>query len=150
MLLICIPSANSILFGNGLLTTLGATSSSPLQCNCYRRGITPGDHHKKQRKLMNPVFSIAHMRNMSAFAAEYVHAFRASHSFIVPLFQDVVSAVGVPPTGDNVTTHHPCSSERHSRSRRRREQRRSTCSTGPAAPPWNSSDARVLATHSIH
>lgn len=25
---------------------------------------TLGDHHKKQRKMMNPVFSIAHMRNM--------------------------------------------------------------------------------------
>uniref|UniRef100_D8Q919 Cytochrome P450 n=1 Tax=Schizophyllum commune (strain H4-8 / FGSC 9210) TaxID=578458 RepID=D8Q919_SCHCM len=48
--------SNSIIFGQGLLTTIG-------------------DHHKKQRKLMNPVFSTAHMRNM------------------IPLFQDVVSAL---------------------------------------------------------
>ncbi|KAL1702345.1 cytochrome P450 [Schizophyllum commune] len=46
-------SANSILFGKGLLTTLG-------------------DHHKKQRRLMNPVFSTAHMRNM------------------IPIFQEVM------------------------------------------------------------
>ncbi|KAL1680371.1 cytochrome P450 [Schizophyllum commune] len=49
-------SSNSIIFGQGLLSTIG-------------------DHHKKQRKLMNPVFSTAHMRNM------------------IPLFQDVVAAL---------------------------------------------------------
>ncbi|TRM60984.1 cytochrome P450 [Schizophyllum amplum] len=49
-------SANTILFGEGLLTTLG-------------------DHHKKQRKLMNPVFSTAHMRDM------------------IPIFWDVVGAL---------------------------------------------------------
>ncbi|TFK86200.1 cytochrome P450 [Polyporus arcularius HHB13444] len=36
---------NDIIFGPGLLSTLG-------------------DHHRKQRKLLNPVFSIAHMRRM--------------------------------------------------------------------------------------
>ncbi|KAL1739497.1 cytochrome P450, partial [Schizophyllum fasciatum] len=46
-------SANRIVFGQGLISTLG-------------------DKHKKQRKLMNPVFSIAHMRNM------------------IPIFQEVV------------------------------------------------------------
>ncbi|KAL1670105.1 cytochrome P450 [Schizophyllum commune] len=49
-------SSNSIIFGQGLLSTIG-------------------DDHKKQRKLMNPVFSTAHMRNM------------------IPLFQDVVAAL---------------------------------------------------------
>ncbi|KAI0823770.1 cytochrome P450 [Trametes gibbosa] len=37
--------SNSLNFGPGLLSTLG-------------------DHHRKQRKLLNPVFSIAHMRRM--------------------------------------------------------------------------------------
>ncbi|TBU34358.1 cytochrome P450 [Dichomitus squalens] len=38
-------SSNLLNFGPGLLSTLG-------------------DHHRKQRKLLNPVFSIAHMRRM--------------------------------------------------------------------------------------
>ncbi|KAL1739164.1 cytochrome P450, partial [Schizophyllum fasciatum] len=46
-------AANSVLFGEGLIATLG-------------------EKHKKQRKLMNPVFSIAHMRNM------------------IPIFQEVI------------------------------------------------------------
>ncbi|KAF5339400.1 hypothetical protein D9611_009907 [Ephemerocybe angulata] len=37
---------NGITFGAGLLATLG-------------------DHHRKQRKILNPVFSIAHMRDMT-------------------------------------------------------------------------------------
>ncbi|KAF8966257.1 cytochrome P450 [Flammula alnicola] len=37
--------SNRVLFGEGLLGTLG-------------------DQHRKQRKMLNPVFSIAHMRNM--------------------------------------------------------------------------------------
>ncbi|KAH7928032.1 cytochrome P450 [Leucogyrophana mollusca] len=36
---------NKLVFGNGLLSTLG-------------------DHHKKQRKMLNPVFSTSHMRHM--------------------------------------------------------------------------------------
>ncbi|KAF8896617.1 cytochrome P450 [Infundibulicybe gibba] len=36
---------NRLAFGEGLLATMG-------------------DHHRKQRKMLNPVFSIAHMRNM--------------------------------------------------------------------------------------
>ncbi|KAL0570237.1 hypothetical protein V5O48_011722 [Marasmius crinis-equi] len=45
---------NRLLFGNGLLSALG-------------------DHHRKQRKMLNPVFSIAHIRNM------------------VPIFHDVIN-----------------------------------------------------------
>jgi len=36
---------NKVLFGTGLLSTLG-------------------DHHRKQRKMLNPVFSLKHMRGM--------------------------------------------------------------------------------------
>ncbi|KAJ8073166.1 hypothetical protein PM082_020035 [Marasmius tenuissimus] len=38
-------ATNKLVFGDGLLSTLG-------------------DHHRKQRKMLNPLFSIAHMRNM--------------------------------------------------------------------------------------
>ncbi|KAG2017966.1 cytochrome P450 [Coprinopsis cinerea AmutBmut pab1-1] len=37
--------SNGLIFGNGLLATIG-------------------DHHKKQRKLVNPAFSTGHLRNM--------------------------------------------------------------------------------------
>ncbi|TFK40021.1 cytochrome P450 [Crucibulum laeve] len=39
-------SFNRLFFGEGLLSTMG-------------------DHHRKQRKMLNPVFSIAHMRHMT-------------------------------------------------------------------------------------
>ncbi|KAL1756807.1 cytochrome P450 [Schizophyllum commune] len=52
-------STNSLIFGNGLLST-------------------QGDKHKRQRKLMNPVFSTAHMRNMIPIFYEVVDALRAT------------------------------------------------------------------------
>ncbi|KAF6748100.1 cytochrome P450 [Ephemerocybe angulata] len=51
--------ANSKIFGPGLLSTLG-------------------DHHRKQRKLLNPVFSIAHMKEMTPTFYEVVHKLRKS------------------------------------------------------------------------
>lgn len=35
-----------------------------------------GDHHKKQRKLLNPVFSINHMRNLTPIFYEITHEVR--------------------------------------------------------------------------
>ncbi|KAL1744127.1 cytochrome P450 [Schizophyllum fasciatum] len=52
-------STNSVIFGKSLLSTMGA-------------------HHKKQRKLMNPVFSTAHMRNMIPIFYEVANALRAT------------------------------------------------------------------------
>ncbi|OJT06838.1 Cytochrome P450 3A9 [Trametes pubescens] len=46
--------ANHMNFGPGLLSTLG-------------------DHHRKQRKLLNPVFSITHMRRMIPIFNEVAH-----------------------------------------------------------------------------
>ncbi|KAF8962739.1 cytochrome P450 [Flammula alnicola] len=42
---------NKLIFGHGLLSTLD-------------------EQHRKQRKMLNPVFSIAHMRGMNAFTAK--------------------------------------------------------------------------------
>ncbi|KAG5718646.1 putative cytochrome P450 4d20 [Termitomyces sp. T112] len=47
-------ASNSLIFGEGLLST-------------------QGDHHKRQRKMLNPVFSIVHMRHM------------------IPMFKDVAN-----------------------------------------------------------
>lgn len=35
-----------------------------------------GDHHRKQRKLLNPVFSIAHMRHMTPIFYHVIHKVR--------------------------------------------------------------------------
>ncbi|OBZ67636.1 Docosahexaenoic acid omega-hydroxylase CYP4F3 [Grifola frondosa] len=48
---------NMLAFGPGLLSTLG-------------------DHHRKQRKLLNPVFSINHMRHMLPIFYEITHKLR--------------------------------------------------------------------------
>ncbi|KAF9459159.1 cytochrome P450 [Collybia nuda] len=50
---------NRLLFGDGLLSTLG-------------------EHHRKQRKMMNPVFSIAHMRGMIPIFYEVTHKLHAA------------------------------------------------------------------------
>ncbi|KAJ3513699.1 hypothetical protein NMY22_g14961 [Coprinellus aureogranulatus] len=68
-------SANELNFGPGLLATLG-------KAFIYLDGsegsdiCSEGDQHRKQRKMLNPVFSIAHMREM------------------IPIFYDVVHKLG--------------------------------------------------------
>jgi hypothetical protein len=57
-------STTSLLFGKGLLATLGLSFDFLLSM-CLFRVEHEGDHHRKQRKMLNPVFSIAHMREMS-------------------------------------------------------------------------------------
>ncbi|KAF5327121.1 hypothetical protein D9619_004725 [Psilocybe cf. subviscida] len=52
-------SLNALAFGEGLLATLGA-------------------QHRKQRKMLNPVFSIAHMRNMVPIFYQVSHKMRQS------------------------------------------------------------------------
>ncbi|PPQ71210.1 hypothetical protein CVT25_004681 [Psilocybe cyanescens] len=57
-------AGNKLIFGHGLLSTIGKRSifyyvGSP---NANQTHI--GDQHRKQRKMLNPVFSIAHMRQM--------------------------------------------------------------------------------------
>ncbi|EAU84602.2 hypothetical protein CC1G_00121 [Coprinopsis cinerea okayama7 len=55
---------NGLVFGPGLLATLG-------------------DHHRKQRKLLNPVFSIAHMREMIPTFYDVAYRLRDSFSKLV-------------------------------------------------------------------
>ncbi|TFK34561.1 cytochrome P450 [Crucibulum laeve] len=50
---------NNMMFGAGLLATLG-------------------DHHRKQRKMLNPVFSIAHMRQMTPIFWDIAHKVEAA------------------------------------------------------------------------
>lgn len=56
---------NQVFFGKGLLGSLGAypiTNSHRVHSNAYAR--IAGESHRRQRKLLNPVFSIKHMRHM--------------------------------------------------------------------------------------
>jgi hypothetical protein len=55
-----------VLFGEGILATSGALWMT----SCFThlpRHTTIGEQHKKQRKMLNPVFSAAHLRQMGAF-----------------------------------------------------------------------------------
>ena len=53
------------MFGPGLLATLGIVFLSLLHGDVLT--LISGDQHRKQRKMLNPVFSIAHMRRMSMY-----------------------------------------------------------------------------------
>lgn len=61
----------NLLFGPGLLGTAGMFCFSRITSNSYAR--IPGDKHRKQRKLLNPVFSIRHMRHMLPIFYGVVH-----------------------------------------------------------------------------
>ncbi|KXN81938.1 Leukotriene-B(4) omega-hydroxylase 2 [Leucoagaricus sp. SymC.cos] len=50
-------ASNKIMYGNGLVSVLG-------------------EQHRKQRKLLNPVFSIAHVREMTPIVYEVTHRLR--------------------------------------------------------------------------
>lgn len=57
----------------------------------------PGDQHRKQRKMLNPVFSIAHMRNMGPY--EFITGFLVVNLvFAVPMFYDITRKVTIPST----------------------------------------------------
>ena len=58
-----VPRSNLLHFGPGLLGTLGKSYGIP-NTRLPKLISASGDHHRKQRKLLNPVFSIAHMRRM--------------------------------------------------------------------------------------
>ncbi|KAJ3512933.1 hypothetical protein NMY22_g15191 [Coprinellus aureogranulatus] len=68
-------SANELNFGPGLLATLGKALIYLYESDGSDICLE-GDQHRKQRKMLNPVFSIAHMREM------------------IPIFYDVVHKLG--------------------------------------------------------
>ena len=52
------------MFGPALVGTLGEYIFSSNQRNVNKIYL-PGEQHRKQRKMLNSVFSIAHLREMS-------------------------------------------------------------------------------------
>jgi len=58
-----------VAFGPGLLGTLGKCRLFTVPLTVKLNGVPclmTGEQHKRQRKMLNPVFSIAHMREMGA------------------------------------------------------------------------------------
>ena len=55
---------NKVIFGEGLISTLGTFFSPSTQRNDSYSTIYEGEQHRKQRKILNPVFSLANMREL--------------------------------------------------------------------------------------
>ncbi|KAJ3479659.1 hypothetical protein NLI96_g8906 [Meripilus lineatus] len=67
----------NLMFGPGLLATYGTVLIPP--AFIYMRSMwwcLLGDHHRRQRKLLNPVFSINHMRHMTPLFYKVSHNLR--------------------------------------------------------------------------
>ena len=80
------------MFGQGLSSTQGEFH---LYEDVDQNQTWSGEQHRKQRKMLNPVFSIVHMRNMGTtlcslsswiLYCEFVH--------LVPMFSDIAKKVG--------------------------------------------------------
>ncbi|KAH9890482.1 cytochrome P450 [Cubamyces lactineus] len=54
----------NVLTGPGLIATLGSSSNNP-GGSAKLRSFTIGDQHRRQRKMLNPVFSAKHLREMT-------------------------------------------------------------------------------------
>lgn len=85
---------NRLLFGNGLLANKGE------RCERFsgytNSSIDVGERHRKQRKMLNPVFSIAHMREMSALILTPYSFLFTLNSIPVPIFYNVTHNVSTP------------------------------------------------------
>ncbi|EDR04679.1 uncharacterized protein LACBIDRAFT_303978 [Laccaria bicolor S238N-H82] len=67
---------NRLLFGNGLLANKGERCE---RFSGYTNSFSDvGERHRRQRKMLNPVFSIAHMREMVPIFYNVTHNLRAS------------------------------------------------------------------------
>jgi hypothetical protein len=63
-------SRNKVYLGEGILSVIGKFNFSYRRLHFWKlhvsNVISLGEQHRKQKKMMNPVFSIKHMRGMSA------------------------------------------------------------------------------------
>ncbi len=68
-----------LLLGPGLLSTLGGAAGAALvwyyaHTECHI--IFVGHQHRKQRKMLNPVFSVKHLREMTPLFYNVIHKVR--------------------------------------------------------------------------
>ena len=82
---------NRIMFGPGIFTTLGRKW---FKYRCRFHWIwCLGDDHRKQRKMLNPVFSISHMREMGTNFVCFHHDCANIDTKSVPIFYAVAHKV---------------------------------------------------------
>lgn len=55
---------NKLMFGEGLISTLGKLLVFLYPCLRHTYSRYTGEQHRKQRKMLNPVFSLANMRDL--------------------------------------------------------------------------------------
>ena len=72
--------ANKLLFGPGLLGTLGEYIHLLFESEECKQDFFPAEQHRKQRKMLNPVFSIAHLREMSKLWSLFSRSRRTERS----------------------------------------------------------------------
>ena len=145
--------SNKLNFGPGLLATLGESflytevqraltwPSRSLLSSHTRHNL--GDHHRRQRKLLNPVFSIAHMRRMIPIFNQVSH--RVSHRVDRGLLPDsLVTDPLLSTCSSKMRSNSVCAPRKGSRGVRLR----STCSLGWAAQHSNLWDKLGSATPS--
>ncbi|KAF9230506.1 cytochrome P450 [Melanogaster broomeanus] len=69
-------TTNQLAFGNGLISSVGKNSREHVRyCTALTWSRIAGERHRKQRKMLNPVFSASHLRHM------------------IPIFQEVSTTV---------------------------------------------------------
>ena len=69
----CLSSVTRRVFGPGLFATNGIPTSSRPISEALISHLSIGDNHRKQRKILNPVFSINHMRHMMPIFYNVTH-----------------------------------------------------------------------------
>ena len=63
------------MFGPGLITAIGQYQEQQVLSLLPIRHVL-GDHHRKQRKMLNPVFSASHLRNLTPVFYEITNKVR--------------------------------------------------------------------------
>jgi len=84
-------SSSRLVFGKGL-TSIDGTFTQRCQCERRLTFRAAGEAHRKQRKALNPVFSIAHMREMRVLLSFCLLLFESWFG-LVPIFYDVIHKV---------------------------------------------------------
>lgn len=58
-----LPRTNKAIFGPGLVATTGESCLVKVSCALLTNAL--GDHHKRQRKIVSPVFAVGQLRRLT-------------------------------------------------------------------------------------
>ena len=80
----CVRRGLRLLLGPGLLGVLGEVDHlvdfALYSSKILNRGT--GEQHRRQRKMLNPVFSVKHLREMTPLFYEVIHRVRLYESWL--------------------------------------------------------------------